>query len=163
MKRVGPLQLYALSLLVCRLCALCAPSVQRCVAMFCAPAHTEAVLCMQCCLCLNVYESVLCMHHLRALYSGLLLTALCEPKVCNTVCAHCVRFLGALGLMAQGGAGCIAAALVWSVHTPVLPDLHRAGCVACTHIATVQTPASPPCIALSSRLPPGKPVRHRTV
>ena len=41
LKKIVPLQLYALSLLVCRLCALCAPSVQRCVAMFCAPTQTD--------------------------------------------------------------------------------------------------------------------------
>ena len=83
-ERVGPLQLYALSLLVCRLCALCAPSVQRCVAMFCAPAHTEAVLCMQCCLCLNVCESVCTISVLCTLDSC---SVPCVSRKCAILCA----------------------------------------------------------------------------
>ena len=84
MKRVGPLQLYALSLLVCRLCALCAPSVQRCVAMFCAPAQTEAVLCMQCSLCPNVCESVCTISVLCTLDSC---SVPCVTRKCAILCA----------------------------------------------------------------------------
>ena len=83
-----PLQLYALSLLVCRLCALCAPSVQCCVAMFLRLLRLrQQSVCNAVCTSMYVCESVCTISVLCTLDSC---SVPCVSRKCAILCAPTV-------------------------------------------------------------------------